>query len=144
MHKLRRDESGFTLVELLIVMLIIGILAAVAIPAFLDQQNKAHDAAAETTLATAYRAMEIYRVDNGTFCTAHPSDLAAIAPMLRQASTLTVNPCAGGDPQTYTLTIDSASQGHTTFGLELDGSGVVRHTCSPAGKGGCHADGSWG
>jgi type IV pilus assembly protein PilA len=144
MRKLRTDERGFTLVELLLVILIIGILAAVAIPSFLDQQNKAHDAAATTTLATAYRAIEIYRVENGTYCTAQLSDLGAIAPMLRQASTLTLDACGSSDPQGYTLTVDSASQGHTTFGLSIDGSGALHHTCSPAGKGGCHSDGTWG
>jgi type IV pilus assembly protein PilA len=144
MRRLRTDERGFTLIELLLVILIIAILAAVAIPSFLDQQNKAHDVAAETTLATAYRAMEIYRVDNGTYCTANVSDLGAIAPMLRQATTLTVDPCGSADPQGYALAIDSTSNDHTTFGLVLDSAGTVHRTCSPAGVGGCHADGSWG
>jgi prepilin-type N-terminal cleavage/methylation domain-containing protein len=144
MRKLRTEETGFTLLELLLVILIIGILAAVAIPSFLDQENKANDAAATTTLATAYRAIEIYRLENGTFCSAQASDLATIAPMLKQASTLTVDACGGSDPNGYTLTVASASQGHTTFALMLDGNGTLHHTCSPAGKGGCHSDGTWG
>ncbi len=144
MHKLRTEQNGFTLVELLLVILIIGILAAVAIPSFLDQQNKGRDAAAMTTLATAYRAIEIYRVDNGTYCTASVNDLAAIAPMLHQASSLAIDACGTSDPDGYTLTIDSVSSPHTTFGLILDSTGFLHHTCSPAGKGGCHNDGSWG
>ena len=43
-QRMARDESGFTLVELLVVMLILGLLAAIAIPAFFNQRNKAKDA----------------------------------------------------------------------------------------------------
>jgi len=39
-----QSESGFTLVELLVVMLILGLLAAIAIPAFFNQRDKATDA----------------------------------------------------------------------------------------------------
>ena len=58
-------EAGFTLVELLVVMLILGLLAAIAIPSFFNQRDKAKDASAKEMAHTAQTAMETYATDNG-------------------------------------------------------------------------------
>lgn len=63
---LRRDD-GFTLVELIVVMLIIAILLAIAIGFHTQARDRAGDATARANIRIAVPAVEIYRSDNGTY-----------------------------------------------------------------------------
>jgi general secretion pathway protein G len=71
----RRCEKGFTLVELLIVVIILGILAAVVIPQFNTAAAESKEAAVASNLATIRQAIELYKVQhNDSFPTADIMD----------------------------------------------------------------------
>ena len=61
----KTNNSGFTIVELLIVIVVIGILAAITIVAFNGIQDRAHNTAVESDLAAAAKKLEIYRATFG-------------------------------------------------------------------------------
>lgn len=59
----RNDQRGFSLIELLVVMIIIGVLAGIAIPVLLNQRAKARDAATKSDLGTVAKELTSYYVD---------------------------------------------------------------------------------
>jgi type IV pilus assembly protein PilA len=71
--KLHTRRGGFTLIELMIVVAIIGILAAIAIPNFLRFQLKAKSSEGKTNLAAIRTAEESYFAEYGTYISALPS-----------------------------------------------------------------------
>jgi type IV pilus assembly protein PilA len=64
----KKNEKGFTLIELMIVIAIIGILAAIAIPQFSKYRQRSYNAAAADDLRNATTAQEGYYVDEDTYC----------------------------------------------------------------------------
>src|SRR3954452_12719758 len=122
-QRMSQDESGFTLVELLVVMLILGILAAIAIPAFLNQRSKANDSDAKSAANTAQEAIETLSTDNnGSYASANgnPGALTAIEPTLNSAPAFTVAAAA----KTYTITVTADVSGNT-FSVTRDAVGNV-------------------
>jgi len=65
---MKKNEEGFTLIELMIVIAIIGILAAIAIPQFSAYRTRSFNSAATADIRNAATAQEAYFVDNQSYC----------------------------------------------------------------------------
>lgn len=64
MFKVLKSKKGFTLVELLVVVAIIGILAAIAIPQFAAYRTRAYNSSSQSDLRNFKTGMESYYADN--------------------------------------------------------------------------------
>ena len=133
-------EGGFTLVELLVVVIIIGILAAVAIPVFLNQREKGYDAQAKHDLRNLATLQETYLTDQqhyGTLAqlTAAPYNYqtspnsGAMATVVKwrdssDALTTTQSAATGG----YVL-CTTADSGKTWVYDSVNGGLLATHTC---------------
>jgi type IV pilus assembly protein PilA len=131
-----RADDGFTLVELLVVILTIGILAAIGLASFLDQRVKAQDAEAKTSAVAAAKAMVAYSTDkDGSYADATPADLAKIEPALGQARGLAVDATSF----TFTVSVDSAAGDGAAFSIERTSDGGSLRDCTRPGLGACRA-----
>jgi type IV pilus assembly protein PilA len=145
-----KREQGFTLIELLAAMLIIGILAAIAIPAFFNQRTKATDSGAKAVAHTAQVAMEALGSGspNGSYSTASPANLKVIEKSILTAAGTPAKPyvnAASGTAKTWTLSVRSPSG--NTYTIAMNALGALTFSCTvPAGnnRGGCPSTGRWG
>ncbi len=67
MRRELRAEDGFTLVEMMIVVLIIGLLIAIALPTFLGARSRAQDRAVQTDVRNAFLAERTFYTDGATY-----------------------------------------------------------------------------
>jgi prepilin-type N-terminal cleavage/methylation domain-containing protein len=92
-----KKEKGFTLIELMIVIAIIGILAAIAIPQFSAYRTRSYNSAAQADLRNAATAQEAYYVDENTYCSTAATVLTATYGMPGLSANVTIVIDSGGD-----------------------------------------------
>ncbi len=139
-----RNEDGFSLIELLVVILIIGLLVGVAVPSFASQKSKAYDVSAKELLHTAQVAAETYATERGGGFSwgAEPKGLEELrkyepsliaCPNTSSACLLQAEESEEG--KGYKLVAEAANTGDQ-FTITLNSAGVITRTCTSS-KNGC-------
>jgi len=77
-----RDEEGFTLIELMVVVAILGVLLLMSTSTFIGAKERAQDSAAKQTATKALETARIVFTDHATYATATPVELMAAEPSL--------------------------------------------------------------
>ena len=107
------NEKGFTLIELMIVVAIIGILAAIAIPQFSAYRERSYIASMKADCNALRTAEEAYFVDNDTYLeTTTASDLPGMG-SLSAGNTVAITAGADGIGTSFIVTVDSSKTDKT-------------------------------
>ncbi|MGZ5051540.1 MAG: type IV pilin protein [Methylobacter sp.] len=143
---MRTKIEGFTLIELMIAVAIVGILASVAVPSYTSYIRKGNRAEAQGALVTFANAMEQWRLQNGTYLgaatgganTGSPTIFSTVVPISGGTTTYNLT-ISAATATTYTLTATATGKQTADGNLSLTSAGVK--TCSVASS--CLNGTSW-
>lgn len=109
LHVPVQRSAGFTLIELMIVVAVIGILVAIAVPTYQDSVRKSRRGQAQADLAEAAQAMERYYTVNGKYTGKTLKEIAGFDQSPRSTGTAYYSLSLQADTRSYTVTATPAS-----------------------------------
>ena len=131
LNRLKKNDEGFSLIELLVVVIIIGILAAIAIPIYIGVQDNAKDSAVKSDLTNAKLAVIAYYTDKGASATAPALTTAGLGSYGFTKSTNTSTIAFKGTPTSTAFCIDAVGAAGATHVFSVDANGGVVNTVCP-------------
>jgi len=115
-----RDDEGFTLIELMVVVAILGVLLLMSVSTFVGVKERANDSAAKQTAAQALETGRIVFTDHATYGTVTPAELSAAEPSLNFVDEVT-NSSGPNDASMWVP--DAPTPGHTFVAAVYSDSG---------------------
>lgn len=126
-----RRQAGFTLLELMIAVAVVGILAAVAYPSYSEHIRRGKIAEAMATLGDARTKMEQFYLDNRTYVGADAANMPCNATVFNASAKHFTYSCTNLGAGTYTLSAAGVTaQGMTGFTYSVDQANVRSTTIS--------------